>query len=257
MIKDGNKALDAKKETKKELRKYLSLVAYCHEEHLSYDHGIGEDPDCLSCENFKKLTVYIKILEKKLASFREQETIEVVEKQVKKRSKGQKTETRAELFLGNIDGKECIIRSKSLEKAKKEYPYFQGRLLTSEEVSAIYVETGPDTYCQLPKVSEKKCGIIARKGKNPHKKKCHYRHTDEYLVYTGENHQQVIDFCIGSEAFKTKKKNKMQINSVKGSISAAPGDYLVRNKLNQIAIYSPEEFNQLIEPEMIDVWKKM
>ncbi|WP_445292606.1 hypothetical protein [Enterococcus gallinarum] len=49
----------------------------------------------------------------------------------------------------------------------------------------------------------------------------------------------------------------MQINSAKGSISATPGDYLVRNKLNQIAIYSSEEFNQLIEPETFDVWKKM
>ncbi len=257
MLKDGDKALDAKKETKKELRKYLSLVAYCHEEHLFFDHEIGEDPDCLSCENFKKLTAYVQVLEKKLASYRDQETIEVVERQVKKRSKGQKNETKAGLFLGNIDGKECIIRSRSLEKTKKEYPYFEGRLLTSEEASAIYVETGPDTYCQLPKVSEKKQGIIARKGQNAHKKKCHYRYTDEYLIYTGENHQQVIDFCIESEAFKTKKKNKIQINSAKGSISAAPGDYLVRNKLNQIAIYSPEEFNQLIEPEMIDVWKKM
>lgn len=66
----------------------------------------------------------------------------------------------------------------------------------------------------------------------------------------------MIDFCVGSEAFKTKKRNKMQINSAKGSISAAPGDYLVRNKLNHVIIYTPEEFEQLIEPEMIDVWKK-
>jgi len=57
--------LDTKKETKKELRKYLSLVAYCHEEHLAFDHEIGKDPDCLSCENFKKLTAYVKIFEKK------------------------------------------------------------------------------------------------------------------------------------------------------------------------------------------------
>ena len=77
-----------------------------------------------------------------------------------------------------------------------------------------------------------------------------------YLVYTGENHQQVIAFCIGSEAFKTKK-NKIQINLAKESISAASGDYLVRNEISQIAIYLREEFNQLIEPEMIDVWKKM
>lgn len=249
--------MDVKKETKKELRKYLSLVAYCHEEHRSFDHKIGKDPDCLSCENFKKLTAYVKVLEMKLATYRGQETIEVVEEQVKKRASHQKAETESGLFLGNIEGKECIIRSKSLDRARKDYPYFEGRLLTNDEANALYVETGPDSYCQLPKVSEKKRGIIARKGTNVHEKKCHYRYNDEYLVYTGENHQQVIDFCVGSEAYKTKKKNKMQINLAKGSISAAPGDYLVRNKLNHVAIYSPEEFELLIEPDKIDVWKKV
>ncbi|MGF2074959.1 hypothetical protein [Enterococcus casseliflavus] len=249
--------MNAKKETKKELRKYLSLVAYCHEEHRSFNHKLGKDPDCLSCENYKKLTAYVKILEKKLAAYRGQETIDVVEKQVKKRASHQKSETESGLFLGNIEGKECIIRSKSLDRARKDYPYFEGRLLTNDEANALYVEIGPDSYCQLPKVSEKKRGIIARKGTYAHEKKCRYRYTDEYLVYTGENHQQVIDFCVGSEAFKTKKKNKMQINLSKGSISAAPGEYLVRNRLNHIAIYSPEEFEQLIEPVIIDVWKKI
>lgn len=171
--------MDAKKETKKELRKYLSLVAYCHEEHRSFDHKIGKAPDCLSCENFKKLTAYVKILEEKLAAYRGQETIDVVEKQVKKRVSQQKADTESGLILGNIEGKECIIRSKSLARARKDYPYFEGRLLTNDEANALYLEIGSDSYCQLPKVSEKKRGIIARKGTYAHEKKCRYRYTDE------------------------------------------------------------------------------
>ena len=106
-------------------------------------------------KTFKKPTAYVKILLKKWPLIATQETIEAVEK-AKQRS------------------------------AQKEYPYFQGRLLTSEEASKFMLKLDRILIVNYQKFGEKMWDHCKGKERKRIKKKCHYCHTDEYLVYTGE-----------------------------------------------------------------------
>lgn len=244
---------------KKELREYIRLTLYCQEKHKGKNHDIGQDSSCFICDNYLKLTKYIGILEANLSEIKEskrqieeEKEREIFTKVPQKRTKKTKE---AAFFVGEYEKEIIILRSTSMSKAKKEYPNFKGKIISQEDSAKIFVLTGIDSYCELAKVSDE-YKIIAKQSQIDHPKNCDSRYSYEYLQYTGENHDKVSTFCDGYESFRTKKRNKMQINGNRGSISVAPGEFLVKNKLNHIYVYTEDEFMYLYKKEKINVWKE-
>lgn len=247
----------SKKELKKELRENIRLVLYCQEQHDSYDHELGSDDTCMFCVNYLKLKKYVQIIEAKLAAFRTEEEkrfdFEAEESQQEPFEPTRRTSKDPYFFIGEYKGEPVVLRVSSLSGVKKEYPGFKGNRLTQEDVQQLFISTGENTFCELGKLTEE-FGVVAKQVSADHKKNCRYRYSDEFLLYTGENHDQVIAFCEGTEAFRTKKKNKIQINGHRGSVSVSPEEYLVKNKLKHIMVYTEDEFRYLYEREKVSLW---
>jgi hypothetical protein len=81
--------------------------------------------------------------------------------------------------------------------------------------------------------------IIQAKGK------AHRKIDESYIIYDGDNHEEVSDFVKPLESHVTKKKNKIQIVTPRGATSLEPGEIAVKSPGNRIEIFSQEEFAQV------------
>lgn len=65
---------------------------------------------------------------------------------------------------------------------------------------------------------------------------------ETYIVYDGENHDDVMNFVKPLDSHVTKKKNKIQIVTPRGATSAEPEEVIVKSPGNRIEIFSQDEF---------------
>jgi hypothetical protein len=77
---------------------------------------------------------------------------------------------------------------------------------------------------------------------------------DRYIKYTGDNKNQVAHFVHPGSAKPTKKEDKLQIESLQGSFSIAPSDFLVKLKTGYLLRLSQDDFCALYTTIDQDEW---
>lgn len=123
------------------------------------------------------------------------------------------------------------------------------------EADELLVEVKKDTFVPASRLSESNIGKIAVKGYSERSDECFEVQPSKFILFIGENHEAVISFCKGANATRTKKKNKIQIVTEKGSVSVGPGEVVLRNVFNYYSVYTVEEFDYLYKINGDLIWK--
>lgn len=69
----------------------------------------------------------------------------------------------------------------------------------------------------------------------------------EAVQWTGNNKEEILDFCNGSSSF-TAADGYIAINTLKGIIIASAGDYIIKGVCGEFYLHKPDIFNKTYEP---------
>lgn len=103
-----------------------------------------------------------------------------------------------------------------------------------------------EALAQDPEVS----GLIGYKDASSNEKGYARRKTnplDRYIKYTGNNLETIINFVKPLKAAKTKKGNKVQVNTPQGNVSLKETDYLVKLPNQRLLHFTGLEFQDLYD----------
>ncbi|EUJ42108.1 hypothetical protein [Brochothrix campestris] len=129
--------------------------------------------------------------------------------------------------------------------------------ITEAEWDTIHFESGKHGFVGLKTlISINRTGRIGEMAfsKVQSIKACKRKEADDFIFYDGENHDALMAFCLPSTTLKTRKGNKLQISTTRGSFSIAPGMYLTKNSLNRLDSYDKDEFEQIYDIAEKKVW---
>lgn len=239
-----------KKQIKKERQQLFVVLANIYEAHKEYDdnHEIGTDENCEICQKFHEVNRILELLEQEL----EETSVGIIN-----------NKSLLKVYsVRSKDGLEYLVYFKS-KKAMEEYLQDKGimidkvHLLTDEEINNLNINKDMHTITQLKIYLESSDpGIIAEKKNYIPRKVFEVLSTtpEKAIHYNGYNHEEIVKFCSPNECFKTKKKNKIQIQTKHGSISISEGQYLVKNVFNHVHVYDEDEFFYLYNPQTEAAW---
>ncbi|KRM38470.1 hypothetical protein [Lentilactobacillus parafarraginis] len=68
---------------------------------------------------------------------------------------------------------------------------------------------------------------------------------EPFIIFTGDNQDDVQKFLQPLVSHLTKKKNKLQVVTPQGALSISPQEVVVKENKQRIAVLSQVEFEQL------------
>lgn len=237
------------KKIKKERRELFAILGDTFTEHipLDADHEIGTDANCELCERHNLVS---KVLQNQ----------EVFLEKGKKMSFYSKNTRNNKVHYMTVEKSptKLYIVGTNLQKAVKEaYPTSKVRVIQPADYPDVFIETKQDVFVSLETIhSERRLGIIAKMGMSRYSSHCQRKVQDRFIRYTGENLQEIIDFCSPFIAHKTKKNNKVAVMTSRGSFSISEGEVIVKNPFGNLEFYSREEFAYLFEVKGEFVWRQ-
>lgn len=122
-------------------------------------------------------------------------------------------------------------------------------LIPREDYTTTYMERGEGKHVSLAILDKEEIeGLLGKTGL-PEKAyvtsfNCQRKVQETAILYDGENYENVQNFCLPATAAKTKKGNKMQINTHRGSLSVSPSHFIVKYGA-RLEIYTEEEFLEM------------
>ncbi|KAL3946089.1 hypothetical protein [Lentilactobacillus hilgardii] len=68
---------------------------------------------------------------------------------------------------------------------------------------------------------------------------------EPFIIFTGDNQDDVQKFLQPLVSHLTKKKHKLQVVTPQGALSVSPQEIVVKENKQRIAVFSQREFEQL------------
>lgn len=271
-----------KKVVKREKQQsYLILLNIMEEHQVSSDHEVETDDTCPICQKVANWKETINKLDSELeaidAAVNVDNTADGAQAKIRTTKKN---ETDASLkdkrsfpkmkifFIQTRSNKELLCRFSSKKKAEmycteQNEAIEQIQLISPDDYSTFYLErfdrgSQSKNYVNLEVIDkEEEEGLIGKKepsGITTKPTKCRQIVVEEVICYDGTNHEELEGFCAPYVIKKTKRGNKVQINTERGSIAARPSNYVVRYQ-SRIAVYTETAFNERYELEAEKVWR--
>lgn len=161
------------------------------------------------------------------------------------------------------DGQEHLYRFSSKQKvidyvADNNSTISVINRVKTEDYEKFYLEREAGTYVNLEVLEKAELeGLIGEK-KEPEQAQfssfnCTRTVQESAIVFNGKNHSKVIDFCHPLQATRTKKGNKIQVTTLRGSIAVSPFDYLVKYN-SRLEVFTKNEFDQIYLNQIEKKW---
>lgn len=272
----GRGFLRDKKVIKKERQQLLLKLSDLYREHEPIkDHEVESSKDCLICSDILAWKIIVERLESELEEIRLFD-LKIIEDQIKRdkefqkkdalRMEQEKSQAKWKLFLVETrEGGLYYYRFKTKKKVQEDVirrgeTIKNCQIIPVEEYQKIYLERSVNNYVSLDVLDKaNQEGMLGKKGSSkahkygPHQ--CVRKITEEVMIYTGKNSEDIITFCEPFEARKTKKGNKIQLTTPRGSQAVNPFDYVVKYG-SRIELFSKEEFEFLYDVDEVknQIW---
>lgn len=260
---------------------YLILLTMMDEHKVISDHEVETDGTWPICQKVASWKGIIKKLDSELEAIdsAQKEIYTVGVSQSKKRTskknkmdaddKDKRSVAKMKIFFVQTkSNKELLCRFPSKKKVQlfcteQNEEIEQIQLISPDDYQTFYLErfdqgNQSKNYVSLEVIDkEEDEGLIGKKEPSEvtsKPTKCRQIIIEEVIRYDGTNHKELEDFCAPYEIKKTKRGNKVQINTKRGSIAAKPSNYVVRYQ-SRIDVYTEAVFNELYELEAEKVWR--
>ncbi|QEU47944.1 hypothetical protein FMM01_11860 [Schleiferilactobacillus harbinensis] len=231
---------------------------------LSAMHEPGTDPECAVCDEINTITAALEgvtVAEAARAAREEAKPLPEPEPEPPKPPKAKppvqhRTPRMTPVIYDVvIAGKKCLYRVTTRAQVRRLKAQADGRVLypvapavynttylmnaRNAAVSiASFLKNHPKASGRIAEMQLRTIRSAGQSGRQAGQK-------DQWLHYSGENQQAVIDFVAPCQAHPTKKGNKVQIVTSRGSFSLAPGDYAVKLPTGRILNFDEAEFEAL------------
>lgn len=272
----GRGCVRDKKVIKKEQQQLLRKLSDLYREHEGItNHAVESSSVCLLCADILAWKTIIERLDHELEDIRLFD-LEVKNDQIKrekeflkrdaKRVREERFRAKWKIFLVETrEGGDYYYRFKTKKKVQEEVICLgetikKCSIIPVEEYKKIYLERSLNNYVSLEVLAKAdQEGLLGKKGVSKEHKfgphKCVRKIVEEVMIYNGENSEAVIVFCKPCEARKTKKGNKIQITTPRGSQAVNPFDYIVKFG-DRIERLTKEEFQLIydVEEEEKRIW---
>ncbi|WP_408868754.1 hypothetical protein ACJYYY_06935 [Brochothrix campestris] len=251
---------------KKEKQRLFIILGDLYDEHepLDFKHPPGSTADCETCQRIAKCSDVINKLEKELDQQEpkkiKQASLGYHEPKVKRTPLKVKQyrvyhvlSAAGDAFYYRVLTKRALLS----DFAPSERATLVVTEITEAEWDTIHFESGKHGFVGLKTlISINRTGRIGEMAfsKVQSIKACKRKEADDFIFYDGENHDALMAFCLPSTTLKTRKGNKLQISTTRGSFSIAPGMYLTKNSLNRLDSYDKDEFEQIYDIAEKKVW---
>lgn len=201
-------------------------------------HAPGTDSMCAVCDEINQIDA-------------ELETGHAVSL-VKERRKYRKYQPKI-FEVSETNGSKSYLRITTQQQADKYLKDLTYQEITPDNFNTVYLinDNGSlinisEFLAQDPEIT----GLIGHKDaasseKGYARRKVHP--LDRYIKYTGNNLETIMNFVKPLKAAKTKKGNKVQINTPQGNISLQETDYLIKLPNERLLRFSDLEFQNLYE----------
>ncbi|MFT8337415.1 hypothetical protein [Schleiferilactobacillus harbinensis] len=226
---------------------------------LSAIHEPGTDSECAVCDEINTITAALEgvtVAEAARAAREEAEPLPEPEPAPPKPSVQHRTPRMTPVIYDVvIAGKKCLYRVTTRAQVQRLKAQADGRVLYPIALTvynSTYLMNARNAAVSIAsflKSHPKASGRIAEM--QPHlvrfagQSARQAGQKDQWLHYSGENQQAVIDFVAPCPAHPTKKGNKVQIVTSRGSFSLAPGNYVVKLPTGRILNFDETEFKAL------------
>ena len=258
---------------KKEKQRLFMILGDLYTEHKPLDnkHPAGKKTECETCQQIVKCSDVIAKLEKELVSLQAKKVksekkvlaslayFEPTPKPPRRNSIKKKWSI---YHVKTIEGKEYYYRVLTKAGLFKDFEAGEKSsldltLIPENEWGTTYLESGKNGVVSLLTISLKDMtGRVGEKNYSQIKsiKACTRKESEDFIYYDGENHDEINAFCEPFPAQRTKKGNKLQIVTKRGSFSIEPNTYLTKNILGRLDSYDKEEFELLYDIADKKVW---
>ncbi|MBS0937860.1 hypothetical protein [Lactiplantibacillus plantarum] len=155
--------------------------------------------------------------------------------------------------LDEKNGGKSYLRVTTQQQANEYLKTRPHHAITPDQYSTIYLinDNGSllnlvDALAKNPEIT----GLIGRKDAASSEKgyACRKEQSiDRYIKYTGNNLETIMNFVKPLKAAKTKKGNKVQINTPQGNISLQETDYLIKLPNERLLRFNDLEFQNLYD----------
>lgn len=271
-----------KKVVKKEKQQiYLILLSVMDEHKVISDHEVEKDDTCPICQKvahwkgiIKKLDSELEAIDSALKENNAEDVSETKKRSSKKNEMASKDKDKRSVpkmkifFVQTKSNKELLCRFTSKKKVElfcteQNEEIEQIKMISPDDYQTFYLErfdqgSQSKNYVNLEVINkEEEEGLIGKKEPSAitnKPTKCRQIIVEEVICYDGTNHKELEDFCAPYVIKKTKRGNKVQISTKRGSIVAKPSNYVVRYQ-SRIDVYTAAVFNERYELEAEKVWR--
>lgn len=251
---------------KKEKQRMFTILDNLYDDHkpLDYKHLAGSNSECEICQWIVKCSDVINKLEKEIDKLEPEK--------IKSASLAyyEPTQNRVPIKVNKFkvfhvhtgEGDEYYYRVLTKKEVlqdfdKEECGHIELTVIDESDWDSVFLESGEYGFVMLRTIVRKdKTGRIGEKSYSniTSMKECTRKKSDDFIFYDGENHDEVIAFCGSSYGKQTKKGNKINVISNRGSFSMKPETYLTKNVVGQLDSYDKDEFEALYDITDKKVW---
>ncbi|MBS0952999.1 hypothetical protein ABC426_00545 [Lactiplantibacillus plantarum] len=218
--------------------------AYAKHTKLGLDdlHLPGTDSMCAVCDEIKQID----------AELETGHTVPAIKERRKYRQYQPKV-----FEINEAAGVKSYMRITTQQQANKYLKAQQYKEISPVNYSTVYIINDNGSLLSLDEALSKDpeiSGLIGYKDASSSEKGYAQRKSnplDRYVKYTGNNLEMIVNFVKPLKAAKTKKGNKVQINTPQGNVSLQEGDYLIKLPNQRLLHFTKKEFQTLYNNKSI------